>query len=140
MFRPIVLSLIPSVVQLRHVTSEIRVDGLGFMACARDAEGWSLWLQAASHPALPNMMESRCRVLSVESLLCTMPDWGATYPATTVLVNVLDCSNQDVPPSLRQAYCRQAVPALAGQIIGASRARLLLLENASRLLLLRCSP
>jgi hypothetical protein len=44
------------------------------------------------------------------------------------------------PPSLRQAYRRQAVPALAGQIIGASRARLLLLENASRLPLRRCSP
>jgi hypothetical protein len=113
MFRPIVLSLIPSVVQLRHVTSEIRVDGLGFMACARDAEGWSLWLQAASHPALPDMMESRCRVLSVESLLCTMPDWGATYPATTVLVNVLDCSNQDV----QQVYPRELSMSLLPSVL-----------------------
>ena len=32
------------------------------------------------------------------------------------------------PPSLRQAYHRQAAPALAGQIKGASRARLSLLE------------
>ena len=32
------------------------------------------------------------------------------------------------PPSLRQAYRRQAAPALAGQIKGASRARLPLLE------------
>ena len=43
------------------------------------------------------------------------------------------------PPSLRQAYRRQAVPALAGQIKGTSQARLLLLENALRMLLLRCS-
>ena len=43
------------------------------------------------------------------------------------------------PPSLRQVYCRQAAPALAGQIKGASRARMPLLENALRLLPQRCS-
>ena len=43
------------------------------------------------------------------------------------------------PPSLRQAYRRQAAPALAGQIKGASRARLLLPENALRSLPQRCS-
>ena len=43
------------------------------------------------------------------------------------------------PPSIRQANRRQAVPALAGQIKGASRARLPLLEHAPRLLPQRCS-
>jgi hypothetical protein len=43
------------------------------------------------------------------------------------------------PPSLRQAYLRQAIPALAGQIKGASRARWLLPENILRVLLRRFS-
>jgi hypothetical protein len=43
------------------------------------------------------------------------------------------------PPSLRQAYPRQAAPALAGQIIGASLARSPLLENAWRSLPQCCS-
>ncbi len=43
------------------------------------------------------------------------------------------------PSSLRQAYRRQAAPALAGQIKGASRARLPLLDNALLSLPQRCS-
>jgi hypothetical protein len=112
LFRPIIMSLVPSIVELRHVTSEIRVDGLGFAACAQDAEGWSLWLQAASQEALPSMMESSCRVLSAETLLCTMPDWGAAYPAAMITVNVLDCSNQDVQQILPREFSLNLLPSV----------------------------
>lgn len=111
-FTPIVLSVIPSVVQLRHVTSEILVGGLGFAACSHDSYGWTLWLQALPQAALPNMMETHCTFQSAEALLCTMPDWGAVYPAATIRVNVLDCLGQDVNQNLPQEFSMSLLPSV----------------------------
>jgi hypothetical protein len=111
-FIPIALSLMPSLVQLRHVTSEIVVNGAGFDECASDAYGWTLWLQALSHDVPPNMMESRCRVLDVGALVCIMPDWGAQHPAATVRVNVLDCLRQDVQQMLPQEFTISLLPSV----------------------------
>ena len=113
-FIPIVVSLIPSIIQLRGVTSEIRINGFGFTDCVTEtvAYGWTLWLQALSQDVPPNMMESHCRVLDVESLLCIMPDWGAHYPAATVRVNVLDCSRQDVQQILPEAFTISLLPSV----------------------------
>lgn len=101
-FIPIAMSVVPSIVELRHVTSQILVNGVGFEECASDSYGWTLWLQALSNEFPPNMIESRCSVLNVEALICVMPDWGALYPAATVRVNVLDCSRQDVQQNFAQ--------------------------------------
>ncbi len=111
-FIPVVTSVIPSLVQLRHVTSEIRVDGIGFHECASDAYGWTVWMQALSRDIIPNMMESRCRFVHAEALLCVMPDWGALYPAATVKVNVLDCSRQNVQQSLPQEFAISLLPSV----------------------------
>jgi hypothetical protein len=104
--------VIPSVVQLRHVTSEILVGGLGFAACAQDSYGWTLWLQALSQAAPPDMMESRCSVLNEENLICIMPDWGAVYPAAMIRVNVLDCLGQDVKQILSQEFSISLLPSV----------------------------
>ncbi len=101
-FTPIALSVVPSIVELRHVTSQILVSGVGFEECASDSDVWTLWLQALSYEFPPNMMESPCSVLHEGALICVMPDWGALYPAATVRINVLDCSRQDVQQNFAQ--------------------------------------
>ncbi len=111
-FTPIILSVIPSVVQLRPVTSEILVGGLGFAGCAQDMYGWSLWLIAHSQVSTPDMMESRCRLLNSETLICIMPDWGAAFPAASIKVNILDCLGQDVMQILPQEFSIELLPSV----------------------------
>ena len=111
-FMPIAMAIIPSVVQLRDVTSEIRVDGFGFTDCAPDTYGWTLWLQALSQDMPPNMMESRCSVMHAQALICSMPDWGALHPAGMIRVNVMDCLRQDVQQILPQVFTMSLLPSV----------------------------
>jgi hypothetical protein len=109
---PVAVSLIPSVVQLRQVTSEVRIEGFGFAECAVDDYGWSIFLQEVTLEASPNMMQSSCRVFNPQTLLCYMPDWGDEYPAATIQVHVFDCLREAVQQSVPGALTIYLLPSV----------------------------